>query len=70
MAGEMEALVRCKEPAELFFLVVDRVVGLEAVLAEEEVVAAADCFAKPSIGSALAYTTAMRILDSMRSRIR
>jgi hypothetical protein len=68
--GEQQDLGRCKEPAELSFLVADRVVGLEAVLAEEVVVAAADCFAKPSIASALAFTTATKIRRSTQSHIR
>jgi hypothetical protein len=67
--GELAGLVRCKEPAELSFLVVDRVAGLEAVLAEEEE-AASDYFAKPSIASALAFTTATKIRHSTQSHIR
>jgi hypothetical protein len=69
--GELEDLVRCKEPAELSFSLVDRKAG-EVVLAAvaEEAVAAEDCFAKPSIAFASAFTTAMKIQHSMPSHIR
>ncbi len=72
-AGEAQDpdLAWCRAAAELSSSVVDRAVGLEAVLAEEEVVVAAvGCFARLLIESALAFTTATRIRYSTQSHIR
>jgi hypothetical protein len=66
--GEMEDLVRCKEPAELSFSLVDQEAGEVALAAEEAV--AADYFVRPSIAFASAFTTAMKIQHSMPSHIR
>lgn len=58
-------LAWCKEAAEQSSSLAARE---EAVLAEEG--AAADCFAKPSIGFGLAFTIAMKIRHSMPGHIR
>ena len=71
-AGELEALVRCKEPAELSFSAVGREAGevVPAAVAEEAEAVAADYFARPLIAFASAFTTATKIQHSTRSRIR
>jgi hypothetical protein len=68
--GELEDLVRCKEPAKLSFSLVDQEAGEVVLAAVAEEAEAADYFARPSIAFALAFTTATKIRHSTPSHIR